>query len=219
MKNLKEYILNENNFFKNLGIGYEVQIRKWCDEHNLNYYDIRFDEKNDRPVIHIKGKRNVYLYIKEEFVPDYIKFDNINGSFDISRSNVKTLKGWCPDVVKGNFKCEFCDITSLDGCPQVSKTIDCSNCGDLLTLEGCPQVVENFFCGGCFRLKNLKGAPQVVEQVFICPHETLESLEGAPKEVGKRFAMYATKKRLTKWYYDDIEKVCNVKGGRKNIWV
>ena len=99
MKDLKDYILKENNFFKNLGVGQEVQIRKWCDEHNLNNYDIRFDEKNDRPVIHIKGKRNVYLYIEEEFVPDYIKFDNINGSFDISRSKVKTLKGWCPDVV------------------------------------------------------------------------------------------------------------------------
>jgi hypothetical protein len=32
MKNLKEYILTENNFFKNLGIGIKVQIEKWLQK-------------------------------------------------------------------------------------------------------------------------------------------------------------------------------------------
>ena len=43
MKNLKEYILIENNFFKNLGIGEKVQIEKWLKEHNVKNFTINDD--------------------------------------------------------------------------------------------------------------------------------------------------------------------------------
>ena len=35
MKQLKDYILTENNFFKNLGVGQVALIKKWLDDHNI----------------------------------------------------------------------------------------------------------------------------------------------------------------------------------------
>jgi hypothetical protein len=43
MKQLKEYILTENNFFKNLGIGQVTRIKKWLDNHDVKNYEINED--------------------------------------------------------------------------------------------------------------------------------------------------------------------------------
>jgi hypothetical protein len=66
MKQLKDYIVNENNFFKNLGIGKEALIKKWLDEHKITNYKINDD-------LTIDVNRNVYLIeYREEYLPDYI---------------------------------------------------------------------------------------------------------------------------------------------------
>ena len=57
MKNLREYIVNENNFFKNLGIGEKVQIEKWLKEHNVKNFTI-----NDDLTIDVNG----HLFIEED---------------------------------------------------------------------------------------------------------------------------------------------------------
>ena len=66
MKQLKDYILTENNFFKNLGVGQEAQIKKWLDEHKIRNYTI-----NDDLTIDVNGNVNL-CYYKEEQLPDYI---------------------------------------------------------------------------------------------------------------------------------------------------
>lgn len=79
MKNLKDYILNENNFFKNLGIGIKVQIEKWLNEYHIRNYTI-----NDDLTIDVKGDVFLSSY-KEEQLPEYIQFGYVTGYFNIYR--------------------------------------------------------------------------------------------------------------------------------------
>ena len=85
MKNLREYILNENNFFKNLGIGQEALIKKWMSENvtndprnNVELYNINDDLKID-----IKGKAYLFNVFRplcnhdEIIIPDFIKVGKI----------------------------------------------------------------------------------------------------------------------------------------------
>jgi hypothetical protein len=105
MKNLKDYILNENNFFKNLGVGQESLIRKWLDKYNIKDYTI-----NDDFTIDVK-----YLDLscyKEESLPEYIQFGKVI-MCDVSNSNLKTLKG-LPQEYVVYFYCNYCEeLTSL----------------------------------------------------------------------------------------------------------
>jgi hypothetical protein len=77
MKNLREYILNENNFFKNLGIGQVGLIRKWLDEHDVKNYTI-----NNDFTIDVNGGLFIYKY-EETQLPDYIKFNKVKGELRI----------------------------------------------------------------------------------------------------------------------------------------
>jgi hypothetical protein len=66
MKTLKNYIVNENNFFKNLGIGERVKIEKWLDEFFIENYTI-----NPDLTIDVKEDVDLRKY-EEKQLPDYI---------------------------------------------------------------------------------------------------------------------------------------------------
>ena len=85
MSPLREYILNENNFFKNLGVGQVALIKKWMSENvtndprnNVELYNINDDLKID-----IKGKAYLFnifrpiLNYDEIIIPDFIKVGKI----------------------------------------------------------------------------------------------------------------------------------------------
>ena len=114
MKTLKDYIVTENNFFKNLGIGQESQIRKWLKEHKIKNYIINKDL-----TINLSDDTFLYLRDDEKYLPDYIQFNHCDDSFNISGKNLKSLRG-CPKDISypGGFGCNNCEsLTSLDGCP------------------------------------------------------------------------------------------------------
>jgi hypothetical protein len=112
MKTLKDYIVNENNFLKNLGVGQEALIKKWLNEHNITNYTI-----NDDLTIDIEGSVDLRCY-KEEQLPEYIQFRKVTGNFYIF---------YCPK------------LESLEGCPQeVGGSFFCNDCPKLESLEGCP---------------------------------------------------------------------------------
>ena len=93
MKTLKEYIVNENNFFKNLGIGQETRIRKWLNEHGIERYTI-----NDDLTIDVKGSVNLTIFTEKK-LPDYIQFGKITENFYIENSpKLESLEG-CPNEV------------------------------------------------------------------------------------------------------------------------
>lgn len=207
MKNLKEYIVTENNFFKNLGIGIKVQIEKWLQKQYVENYTINDDDLT----IDVDGKVDLSFYEKEQ-LPDFIQFGKVNGDFTLYYSTMLlSLKG-CPKEVDGDFTCTNCKkLKSLEGCPQkVGKNFYCNMCTNLNSLKGCPEEVgESFYCDECKNLKSLKGGPQKVGKDFDCGYcKNLKSLEGCPKEVGGSFYCDICGVDFTK---DDVKKVCNVK--------
>ena len=130
MKNLKEYILNENNFFKNLGIGMRPQLEKWLKDNKIGDYEIN----DDTLEVNLKVKSDVYL---TEPLPEYVRLTNINkltitseDATEIFKSLPECLKSYTlivNDSVIENFenlqnKCLYlivnnCEIKSLKGLP------------------------------------------------------------------------------------------------------
>ena len=206
MKQLKEYILTENNFFKNLGIGQKVQIEKWLDEFLIDNYTIN-------PDLTIDVNDDIELSFYEEVqLPEYIQFGTVTGDFSLTESKVTTLRG-CPVKVGGNFECVNCkNLISLKGAPkEVGGDFECGYCPKLTSLEGAPEKIgKDFDCGYCTELKSLKGIPKIIPANFYCTNcFELKSLRGAPKEVGGCFDC----RYCDRWFdNDDVKKVSKVKG-------
>lgn len=91
--------------------------------------------------------------------------------------------------VKGDFFCEFCNISSLEGAPETV--------GGSFSCEGNP-------------IRSLKYAPKTVGRDFICRECGLTSLEGSPKTVGRNFVCTGNKKKFIE---GDVKAICRV-GGR-----
>lgn len=164
MKDLKDYIVKENNFFKNLGVGQVALIRKWLDKYEIKNYTI-----NDDLTIDIK---NVYFNNPKEVdvIPDYIKFRKITGHCDLSNTKIKKISGM-PEYC-GKFWCAYCDeLTSLEGCPKRVGDFICCNCSKLKSLKGCPKEVEGTFdclgCGGEFTSDDVKKVSKVKGLIVV----------------------------------------------------
>lgn len=130
MKNLKEYILTENNFFKNLGIGTRPQLEKWLKDNKIMDYEIN----DDTLEANLKVQSDVYL---TEPLPEYVRLTNINKLIITSDDATEIFKSLpqgltshtivVKDSVIKNFenlqnKCLYlivdnCDIKSLKGLP------------------------------------------------------------------------------------------------------
>jgi hypothetical protein len=131
MKTLKDYIVTENNFFKNLGVGMIPRIEKWLQENDIKNYTINSDLTID-----VNGMVDLGEY-KEEQLPEYIQFGKVTKNFYINFCrNLKSLKG-CPQEVGGMFTCSDCkSLKSLKGCPQeVGKDFYCKFCGKQFTKD------------------------------------------------------------------------------------
>jgi hypothetical protein len=204
MKTLKDYIVNENNFFKNLGIGMRSQIEKWLDEHEIKNYTINKDLTID-----LTNCTFLYLQDDEKYLPDYIQFNNCYDSFSISGKNLKSLRG-CPKVISfpGGFSCNGCEsLTSLEGCPKDVYFFMCVGCKKIKSLEGCPKYSpHNFNCSDCESLTSLKGCPEDVK-FFKCNNcKKLTSLKGCPKN-SKDFSCKNIGKEYTE---DEVKQLCHV---------
>ena len=196
MRTLKE------NFFGNLGIGHEAKrnlIEQWLKKYRIFYnYTINLDLTID-----VDGNVNLHNYPDKE-LPDYIQFNIVKKTFDISFSNIISLRG-CPKECK-EFNCDCCEnLTSLEGAPKECEFFYCNNCENLTSLEGAPTKCPIFDCQRCNSLASLKGSPKECE-LFNCSYcEKLTSLKGAPKkcEEFKCNSCGFTEK--------DVKKVCNAK--------
>ena len=81
MKTLKE------NFFGNLGIGKKAKIEEWIKKYDIRNYTINPDFTID-----VNGFVDLHNYPDKE-LPDYIQFNIVEGQFDLSNSNITSLKG------------------------------------------------------------------------------------------------------------------------------
>ena len=103
MRNLKEYIVTENNFFKNLGIGLQPQIKEWLDKNGIVNYTINKDLTIDVFCVILKN------YFEEE-IPDYIRFNKV---FSMELHNCPRLKS----IVFPNSLNNFI----VNNCPKFAK--------------------------------------------------------------------------------------------------
>lgn len=159
-------------------------IEEWLKEMRISWYTIR-------PDFTINVHEDVW--IKDQYLtefPSYIQFSKVKGEFNLSYTNIKSLRG-CPREVIGDFNCMFCpNLKNLEGAPEiVYGSFYCNNCRNLESIKGAPRQVHAFLMDTCPKVKSLEGAPINVESNFVCTEcYNLVSLEGAPKTIGGRFS-------------------------------
>ena len=196
MKTLKEYIVNENKFFKNLGIGIQPKIEEWLKQHKITNYTI-----NEDLTIDVNG--NVYLnnYVEKE-LPEYIQFNNVSKKFVLWHSNIVNLRG-CP-VTCESFGCIKCDnLSSLKGCPKIVDRFEVNSCNKLEDLVGSPKTVKGEInCYGNINLKSLKGCPKKCKNFVCICNKNLKLLEYAPQSC-KYVVCYGNGKHF---WEDEIRK-------------
>lgn len=91
-----------------------------------------------------------------------IPFGKINGSFDCSCLNLKTLQN-CPEIVVGQFSCQWNFISSLEGGPK--------------------KVGGDYVAWNNYNLKSLKGKPQYLGgKMFAKIHTTQDPVVKGYKE-------------------------------------
>lgn len=175
MKTLKE------DFFDNLGIGEESQIRDWLTKYRVRHYKINDDLTIDANLIELTN-------FNETELPDYIQFNNVN-VFNARWTYLKNCKGFPKSCL--TFDASNSDLESLEGCPQeVKHSFDLENCTKLESLKGCPEKILGDFCCKYTKIKNLKGGPNYIGgHFYLIGNEQLESLEGGPKEVWGNFIL------------------------------
>ncbi len=115
-----------------------------------------------------------------------IKFGMVTGNFTCHHTQLTSLVG-SPQKVGGDFGCDQNLLTSLAGAPQtVGGDFRCAF-NQLTSLMGSPQKVEGYFWCSYNKLTTLEGAPQTVTGTFNCGYNQLTTLEGAPRTVGRSF--------------------------------
>ena len=156
MKHIKPYKIFESNVSNFPTTRKEViQV---CNRYRIENYSI-----NDDLSIDVNGDVNL-AYKNLEHLP--LKFNYIEGSFDCSNNELKTLEG-CPQTVGGDFDCHRNELKTLEGSPQtVGGDFNC-HFNKLETLEGGPQTVGGDF--DCYRneLKDLEHFPEVSGDIDI----------------------------------------------------
>lgn len=114
---MKKHVLDES-FIKgddkltNLGVGKIGAIKKWLEEMGIKTYDLRDDLSIDVNTSCFIQNKNLDL------IPSYIKFNKINGNFDIGDNNLTSLRG-CPDIVTGFFSCTCNNLSTIKFAPRV----------------------------------------------------------------------------------------------------
>lgn len=144
MKELKDYILTENNFFKNLGIGKRQLIEKWIElyKRHIPHAIINDDLTIDASYVSLSK------YPDEE-LPEYIQFNTVENFYINNSLKLKTLKG-CPQKCTGAFNCSGCpNLISLKGAPKECELFSCANCSGLMSLEYLPKKCDHYICYGC----------------------------------------------------------------------
>ena len=90
------------------------------------------------------------------------RFGTINGNFDISGSDIPSLKG-CPETVQGSFYCKECHkLSNLQGAPSyVGGDFSCQGCKNLRSTIGFPKHVgKKFNFRDCKNLRDYTDAPE-----------------------------------------------------------
>lgn len=175
-------------------------IRKWLKKKNIQNYTISEDL-----YITVHDSVNLEGLISESKLP--VKFDVVDGYFNISNNQLRSLEG-SPKKVIRDFNCSHNKITTLFGGPlsvgefncsnnelkkdlsygpkEVGTSYNCSN-NRLTSIQGAPRSLNSFFNCSNNLLTSLKGGPKYIDEYFNCSQNRLETLEGGPVTVGQDY--------------------------------
>lgn len=153
-------------------------IENWLREHGINNYHISEDF-----YVSVQGNVNLSEKLNGEKLP--IKFDRIDGYFDISNNGLETLEG-APKTVLKDFNCSKNKLSSLFDCPTEVGEFDCSY-NQLKNLSYGPKEVKGSFNCSYNELTSIKASPRTVKGHFKCNDNKLVSLEGGPKNIDTYF--------------------------------
>lgn len=151
----------------------ESQIKDWLLEMGIKHYKI-----HENLIVDVN--EDVDLNLKQlKIIP--IQFGKIMGNFDISRNNLKSLKG-SPHTVLGHFDCQGNSLKNLDFAPKIVKdTMNCSS-NRIKSLKNCPQA-QKLECNRN-RLTSLEYAP--IDLVYLyCGYNELTSLQHCPPNLNE----------------------------------
>ena len=221
MKTIKEY-LSEGLIRRQAGMDIKAKIEVWLKEYKVREYKINSDLTID-----VEGDFVYLQKYQDKELPKYIQFNRVDGCFDISKSNITSLKG-CPKECQAFYCCNCNNLTSLEDAPKECKIVWCSGCENLSSLEGSPRHCRTFWCNSCNNLTTLKGAPEKCDEFKCMGCENLSSLEGAPKECidfwcngrNNLTSLEGAPKKCREFYCrdckgnftkEDVRKVCNAK--------
>ena len=153
-------------------------VEKWLEKHDIKSYSISGN-------LHVNVNGNVDLKnkIDEDFLP--VKFEKINGYFDISNNNLQSLEG-CPKEVQKDFDCSHNNLISLFDAPISVGDFDCSN-NSISSLSYSPKEIEGFFNCSDNNLTSIEGSPRTIKGYFKCSNNSLTSLKGGPKYILQYF--------------------------------
>ena len=133
----------------------EQEIHDICKKYNIQNYTINPDGSID-----VDG--NVFLY-NMDLTEIPLKFNKVNGLFDISHNNITSLEG-SPKYVGVYFNCYSNELTSLEGSPNyVGSYFSCSY-NKLNALDGSTERVGGHFYCISNNITTLKGFPMIINQ-------------------------------------------------------
>ncbi len=174
-------------------------IEKWLNKHEITNYSITANLN-----VNVNGDVNLRDKLSEVQLP--IRFEKVNGYFDISNNQLESLEG-CPEIVQKDFDCSENRLTSLFGAPNSVGDFNCStnqlnslsyspkevegyfNCANnaLTSIEGCPRTIQGYFKCSNNNLRSLKGSPKSVKDYFDCSYNKIENLKDGPISVGQDY--------------------------------
>ena len=125
-------------------------INRWLKKHGVENFHILKDNSVD-----VKGDVRLADRLSN-LLKLPLKFNNVEGDFDISDNELVSLEG-CPSKVGGNFHCFKNEISSLKGSPK--------------EVGGSFIVLKN-------NISSLKYSPSIVKEDYVCSHNPLKDLEG-----------------------------------------
>lgn len=159
-KYIRERAQTEQNF-KNELEQYRQSMALWlkCMYTIHGTWDIR--KEGSVLIIDVDG--NVKIKKKgEKLFDSNARFGTITGDFDISGSDIPSLKG-CPETVQGSFYCKECHkLSNLQGAPNyVGGDFSCQGCTNLRSTKGFPKHVgKKFNFRDCKNLRDYTDAPE-----------------------------------------------------------
>ena len=114
----------------------EQEIHTICKEYKIKNYSINPDGSID-----VDDSVDLFNYNLNK-IP--LKFNKVNGYFDISHNNITSLEG-SPKIVTSWFDCSHNNLISLKGIETVDRFIFCKN-NPLESLEGYNNDYDKLDC-------------------------------------------------------------------------